>query len=254
MYKTLKVRNVCFGKPGIQVPICVSVMAEDRAQLLAEMQRVIALQPDMIEWRLDFWKEAQLPIARLAEEIRKIIKETVLLATYRTQYEGGVGEAGEPEYRKLVIDALQCRDIDLVDIEAGREEGRLLREAVQMQERPYIIASFHDFHRTPEDGQMEAILLGMKEAGADICKMAVMPEKEEDVDRVMELTDRLHRQFGEEMLLMTISMGTLGNRTRIIGGSVGSCFTFAAAVEGGSAPGQIPIEALRIRQKQAAGA
>ena len=40
--------------------------------------------------------------------------------------------------------------------------------------------------------------------------------------------------------LVTISMGKLGNISRVLGEVTGSAMTFAA-LEGGSAPGQMPI-------------
>lgn len=61
-----------------------------------------------------------------------------------------------------------------------------IREAVQaLQQHVQVIGSYHDFQGTPQEMQITKRLLAMHENGADIPKMAVMPQRKEDVLTLM---------------------------------------------------------------------
>src|SRR4029450_6364670 len=83
----------------------------------------------------------------------------------------------------------------------------------------------------------------MQELGADIAKIAVMPQKPEDVLRLLHVTVLARRQF-PRLPLVTMSMGALGSITRVAGFLYGSDMAFAVG-KAASAPGQIPIEDAR---------
>lgn len=270
-HKTLAVRGVTFGagigtkkrrdiqgcaecKP-VTIPICVSVMADTEETLYDEMKRVAMLNPDMIEWRIDFYRElgdicdSHDRFCEVLGNIRQHIGDIVLLVTYRTKQEGGMGERLGEDYAGICqtfcswgTDGLA----DMLDVEYMQTE--YLKEALENREEtaPKLVMSFHDFDNTPEDAVLHSILTGMAQKGADICKLAVMPESESDVSRILDMTKRIDREYQGQILLMTISMGEPGMRSRVYGGAYGSCFTFASAGEGqASAPGQIPINVLR---------
>jgi len=83
----------------------------------------------------------------------------------------------------------------------------------------------------------------MRERGASIAKVAVMPRSEEDVLRLLDVTIGARREF-PDLPLCTMSMGRLGSITRVAGFLYGSDMAFAVGKEA-SAPGQIPIEDAR---------
>lgn len=248
------VRNLCFGA-GDSYPICVSFMPENEDQIRTLSVAYQKASPDMIEWRIDHLSdlaarinEGEIPA--LSEQIRACFPETVLLFTCRTKDEGGKADLAPEEYRELIRQLLSAKDcFDLIDIEYAKKEilgEELLKEAV----RAGLLFSFHDFFRTPEDAYLEDLLESMIRDGAKIAKVAVMPEKEEDVERLLKLTRRVDRKIGADGLLMTISMGGLGTVSRIRGREYGSVFTFAGLSENTvSAPGQISFEALREERK-----
>ena len=100
----------------------------------------------------------------------------------------------------------------------------------------------HDFERTPPKDVIAGRLKKMEALGADICKIAVMPQSPQDV---LTLLDAAYSVFQTASVpLVSVSMGRFGAVSRIAGGMFGSAMTFAAA-EKASAPGQINVGELR---------
>lgn len=250
-HKTMRVRNICFGAEGVY-PICISLMAETEAELYEGLRRIKRLEPDMVEWRVDYFQNPQALCADRArfgailERMREILQHTVLLFTCRTAAEGGQAELTPQDYCEMCVQAAQQPQIDMLDIEIMRKGTLAAVRAVRKGGVPALVASYHDFSETPENGVMNRLLERMLREGADICKLAVMPRSQQDVERLLAVTRENDMRQDGQALLMTISMGTLGTVSRIEGCRWGSCFTFASADEnGGSAPGQISISALR---------
>jgi 3-dehydroquinate dehydratase-1 len=133
---------------------------------------------------------------------------------------------------------------DLVDVEvfAGKGEKRPLITALQ-QEGVTVIASSHDFAKTDDRDTLLARFHRMDESGADILKMAVMPQTFENVADIMQVTSEMREET--EKPLISMSMGSLGSISRIAGENFGSAVTFAT-VGAASAPGQFPIRELRM--------
>ena len=82
----------------------------------------------------------------------------------------------------------------------------------------------------------------------DILKMAVMPENERDTGNLMK-TVKTFTSENSRKPVIAMAMGPLGMITRISGALFGSCITFGTAGEA-SAPGQIPVERLRILMQE----
>jgi 3-dehydroquinate dehydratase-1 len=82
----------------------------------------------------------------------------------------------------------------------------------------------------------------MRQSGADVVKLAVMPQNAEDVVTLLQETSHFHRNFPETPVI-TMSMGPLGCISRVAGETFGSCVTFGA-FDKASAPGQLPVDEL----------
>ena len=76
-----------------------------------------------------------------------------------------------------------------------------------------VIGSNHHFDNTPSNGEIIDIMKKMEEQGADICKIAVMPEAKEDVERFMDVSSQLKDILN--VPIITMSMGELGAVSRI---------------------------------------
>ncbi|HFB1518171.1 type I 3-dehydroquinate dehydratase, partial [Neisseria gonorrhoeae] len=82
----------------------------------------------------------------------------------------------------------------------------------------------------------------MEDCGADICKIAVMPQSSEDVLTLLSATLEAKRLVAKPVI--TMSMGQTGAVSRLAGQVFGSSITFGSGTQN-SAPGQIGVSALR---------
>jgi len=110
-----------------------------------------------------------------------------------------------------------------------------------------VILSNHDFNKTPSKEEIVARLLHMEELHADIIKIAVMPENEEDVLRLLDASKEVYKKAQQPQLV--ISMGELGMLSRIACEKFGSSLTFGAVGET-SAPGQIEVKSFKVLPKR----
>ena len=79
-------------------------------------------------------------------------------------------------------------------------------------------------------------------AGADLPKVAVMPQSRTDVLELLAATAEMADQHPETPVI-TMSMGALGAVSRLAGEAFGSAMTFANPGQA-SAPGQVPLEVV----------
>ena len=103
--------------------------------------------------------------------------------------------------------------------------------------------SNHDFEKTPSFDEITGRLIGMKQLGADVAKLACMPNSAKDVLTLLSATEAVKAQYPDEPII-TMSMGKLGVISRISGELFGSALTFGSAKKA-SAPGQLEVTALR---------
>lgn len=243
MSKTVKVRNLVIGEGSPK--ICVPITGRDEEEILAETRAVLEVPADMAEWRADWYEKAanRDEVSGVLRKIRTLIGDMPLLITFRTEKEGGELEADPDTYQRICSDAICSGYIDLIDVElsAGDRIARaLLEEAHDAGVK--VIASSHDFDRTPDKSEIIRRLLKMEELGADILKIAVMPQNKSDV--AVLLSASVEASARTNRPLIAISMGQLGIISRIACESFGSSVTFAAASQI-SAPGQPAAAELR---------
>ena len=89
---------------------------------------------------------------------------------------------------------------------------------------------------------MRMLLEQIYESGADVVKLAVMPQNTKDVLHLLSETNAFHENHPDRALI-TMSMGAQGAISRVAGEFFGSCVTFGAG-EQASAPGQLPMTDL----------
>ena len=85
-------------------------------------------------------------------------------------------------------------------------------------------------------------LCKMQDLGADLPKIAVMPNTSEDVVTLLAATEEMSTKHANRPII-TMSMGGLGLVSRLAGETFGSALTFGAA-KAASAPGQISVDKL----------
>ncbi len=82
----------------------------------------------------------------------------------------------------------------------------------------------------------------MQELGADLPKIAVMPQNKRDVLTLLLATEEMTRKYADRPII-TMSMAGTGVISRLCGEVFGSALTFGAAKKA-SAPGQMGVNEL----------
>lgn len=240
----VKVRNVEIGT-GIP-KICVPIVGVTREEILKAAEDIKKLGADVVEWRVD-WYEDIFDAAETEETmkaLRAALGEIPLLFTFRTLKEGGEKDIETEVYVKLNQDAAKSGYVDLVDMEAftGDEAVKRVVETAHAC-GVKVVASNHDFHKTPDRKELVSRLCKMQELGADIPKIAVMPQTKKDVLTLLAATEEMVSEHADRPII-TMSMAGTGVISRLCGEVFGSALTFGAAGKA-SAPGQMGVEDLR---------
>lgn len=193
-----------------------------------------------------------------------------ILLTVRTGFEGGQVEITEDDYAEVVRELIAgVADVEAdagtapgtgptgtaasgvpgsasrgvpvaVDVEIDRAESGSLIASAREAGVP-VVASHHNFESTDSPERLLKTFAAMGEAGADVAKVAMMPQAPADVLRLLEATAAADASLPVPVL--GISMGSLGRTSRIMGADFGSCATFAQIGQA-SAPGQVEASIL----------
>ncbi|MGI6094210.1 MAG: type I 3-dehydroquinate dehydratase [Lachnospiraceae bacterium] len=223
--------------------ICVPIVGRCEAEILQEVAAVRDAKPDLAEWRVDFYEKAD--DVHAVEEMLSCLKDELdeipFLFTFRTKAEGGNRSITPEDYCRLNRMAAESQKPVLIDVEIDVPGSDDLIGNIH-ESGGLVIASHHNFLCTPTDGFMKEKLHEMEEKGADVLKLAVMPQSEMDVLRLLQVTVQMRDQ--SEKPIVTMSMSSLGVISRISGILTGSALTFAS-LGAASAPGQIPLQEMK---------
>lgn len=239
------IRDIVIG--GKKPLICLPLMAKQKSDLLDQAGQSNKSGPDLLEWRVDCFEQAEDRDVCLQslKELKKVIASTPLIFTCRSRLEGGHSKISEEKRLELITMALMTGDVDIADVEmSSGDEFIESIQKVKEQTRSKLILSYHNFEKTPPEEFIVDKLVQAEKMGADIAKVAVMPENNRDVLALMSATDRA-RTISVRIPIITMSMGPLGAVTRLAGGQFGSDITFAAGAVS-SAPGQLAIADVRM--------
>lgn len=230
----VQIGRLVFGQGNPK--ICVPLVGEGIPAIIAQMKAAFALPVDLLEWRMDyFFDDPKAALPHICEEKG----DYPLIATLRTAHDGGKAELSYGEYGKILEGVLGVSGMEAIDIELSAGE-EIIRPLVKKAKDKHIsvILSKHDFQKTPSPAEMVETFQRMHDLGADLPKIAVMPQSRRDVLALLEASLEADRRFGP---VVAISMGDLGKISRVSGSYFGSAMTFAAGAAA-SAPGQLSAE------------
>ena len=240
---TVKVRNIEIGS-GVP-KICVPIVGVTKDEIIAEAKTFDSIPVDVVEWRVD-WFEGVFEFDKVEDvlkDLREALGETPILFTFRTSKEGGEKAISNEDYKALNMAVAKSGYVDFIDVEAFTGE-EIVKSMIQ-EAHSYgvkVIASNHDFHKTPEKSDIIYRLRKMQDMNADIPKIAVMPQNKKDVLTLLAATLEMSEQFADRPII-TMSMAGTGVVSRLTGETFGSALTFGAATKA-SAPGQINVNEL----------
>lgn len=237
------VRNVKIGE-GIP-KICVPIVGITKEDIIAEVMAFQDIPVDVVEWRAD-WFEHVFEFEKVEEvlkELREAIDDIPLLFTFRTSKEGGEKAIADAVYAKLNKEVARTGYADLVDVEVFTGD-EIVKDIIDDAHAcgVKVVASNHDFDKTPEKDDIVSRLRKMQDLGADIPKIAVMPTKKKDVLTLLSATEEMATEYADRPII-TMSMAGTGVISRLCGEVFGSALTFGAAKKA-SAPGQMDARDL----------
>lgn len=229
-----------------QPVIAVPLVGETREAILKEAETVKALNPDLIEVRADFWnfiEDTDQAISML-RDIKAVMPDVPILLTVRIKAERGHQDVDTQKkfafYERAIAEKLPA----LIDVELayGRDVIQNFKKKLDGSGIKLVVA-YHDLKATPSSDEIKAIMEREIEAGGDVAKIVVKPNKEEDVLTFLNGTLSF-RRANPSFPIIASGSGDVGRITRLIGGLFGIDLTFASGVKG-SNPTQMPVGIVR---------
>ncbi|MCC0650255.1 type I 3-dehydroquinate dehydratase [Clostridioides sp. ZZV15-6598] len=243
MKNIVQVKNIKIGE-GIP-KICVPIVGKTKEEIIEEVNDLKGICLDVVEWRVDFFENVEniQQVKDVLNELRKYIPNTPLLFTFRSIKEGGQKLISKDYYTILNKEISNTGLIDLIDVELFMGD-EIVNEIVEFahEKEVKVVMSNHDFNKTPEKEEIISRLCKMQKLGADLPKIAVMPQNERDVLVLLTATNEMVQVYADRPII-TMSMAGMGVISRLCGEIFGSSLTFGAAKKV-SAPGQISVEEL----------
>ncbi len=167
---------------------------------------------DAVEVRVD-----SLPQPPSPEEILAI--PCPVIVTVRDAAEGG--------YRNLPIAVREALYLELlpaaaaIDIEAANLRHFSSVIASARSQKIAVIASFHDFEKTPAPGALVRIAKRAVAEGATCVKFATTPRSPADLAGMLTLFEKI------DVPVAMMGMGPLGKLSRLLFSRCGSCLNYA---------------------------
>ena len=237
------VRNVKIGEgiPKIIVPI-VGVTRDD---IVSEAKTFDSIPVDVVEWRVDWYEDVfdTEKVKETAAALREALKDIPILFTFRTSKEGGEKAIEAADYAALNKAVAADGNVDMIDVEVFTGD-EIVKDIIDSAHASgvKVVASNHDFFKTPEKDDIVGRLRKMQDLGADIPKIAVMPQNKRDVLTLLAATEEMSSEYADRPII-TMSMAGTGVISRLAGEVFGSSMTFGAAKKA-SAPGQMGVQDL----------
>lgn len=242
--KTVTVKNLVIGEGTPK--IIVSLMGKEVSSVESEAHYYRDFDFDILEWRIDHFNHVDNidSVLDAAHKLRTIIREKPILFTFRTAKEGGEKEIAPQAYIALNKRMIDSGLVDMIDLELFTGDQLVSDTIAHAHAKGVkVVMSNHDFHKTPPKEEIVKRLCKMQELGADIPKIALMPQNKNDVLTLLLATQEMSEKYADRPII-TMSMSKAGVISRLAGEVFGSAATFGA-LKKASAPGQIAIKDLR---------
>lgn len=245
MINSIKIREVEIGAgaPKIIVPL----VGTTESEIISKCEEIKDMPIHMAEWRADFYNDV-FDIEKTLDtlsKVRTVLGRLPLLFTFRTKKEGGEKEINMETYTALNLAVAASGNVDFVDVEIFSGDDVVNENITNIHKNGVrVVGSNHDFFATPPKNEIISRLRKMQDMGADIPKIAVMPNSTDDVLTLLTATAEMYEKFADKPII-TMSMSAKGVISRVVCEAFGSAMTFGAVGQV-SAPGQIQVEQLKL--------
>jgi len=238
------IRNVQIGQGA---PKTIVPTTGKTAEEVLKQAQVIGANADaeVIEFRIDYLdNQDATAIGDLGVQVAKATGNKPLILTFRTKAEGGAKAIEDAQYGELYLKLLKRGFIDMLDVEMFRDPQVVAKLVAQAHKSGVkVVMSSHDFAKTPDAAEIVERLRKQDAMGADVLKIAVMPQSPADVVKLLDASVQIRQTYSTKPLLV-MSMGGVGAITRLSGEVFGSDLTFGM-IGVPSAPGQVEVKELR---------
>lgn len=203
-------------------PAVVGIVDSIQARRLAARLKPGAL--DVLEWRADCLpKTDALPASAFP-----------WILTVRHPREGGAGNLADEARKQRYLQLLRGAAFVDVELRSMRTMTHVLATAPGVR----IIASYHDFQKTPSATTLHELAARAADSGAHILKIATRTSKPADIIRLLEL-------FSISPLPVAVmGMGPLGFSSRLLFAASGSVLNYGW-LHRPNVPGQWPALELK---------
>lgn len=241
--KTVRVRGLVIGE-GMP-KICVPVGGADGEGVLEEVTMAAGSNADIIEWRADFFQEHAADVfCGILPELRNGAGEMPLMFACRSRSEGGRAELEPDDCARLLLAIIETGCVDMVDIELSLGDRRVRRLVDAAHGAGLtVVVSCHDVLRTPPGDELVKLFRRMRDAGADIPKLAVRQHSFNDVLTLLAATDEFVRHAACPVVSM--SMSGAGAVSRLLGEVCGSSITYGSMRCAQPGGGSLAVDDLR---------
>lgn len=213
--------------------VCIPIVEMTVEKALRAIKKADRMA-DLIELRVDYLKEFEL------EHLLSGGKKPFIV-TNRREEEGGKYKGNERKRLSILKEAIHLAT-EYVDVEM-RSERLLLHALIENRRKTRIILSFHDFHRTPSQKELQRLFDRMTRLGTDVVKIVTFARSWEDNLNVLSLIAYARERKQE---IVTFCMGEKGKISRIIAPLIGASWTYASLNKNRpSAPGQLTVREMR---------
>ncbi|MBW4081213.1 type I 3-dehydroquinate dehydratase [Paenibacillus sp. S150] len=241
----LKVREAVFG--GGKYLLCVPLAGSTVDQLIAGVNRSLEFNPDLYEWRVDYFGSYPQPgpVLEALAALRAAVGNKPILFTPRHFAEDGASDIPDGHKFELIDHVSRTGLVDLIDIEQRYGRACLSLWSKKLHERSVrLVISHHEFHKKMNPGEVLKVLQCGQEWGADIGKIIV---KASSFKALADFSDAIH-EARDTFLKIPVIAGAVGKASplmRVLGDYLGSDMTFAMAGGRRSHAAQLHIQDIR---------
>lgn len=214
--------------------ICVALGFSTPSELSRAAEQEYKDGNSFLEFRLDYLRDPTAGF-NLIRSLNRRYPELHLLATCRHKQNGG-RFIGSLEQQVAILQDAAKSGATVLDLEI--ESAERARAALHtLHDSAPLIVSYHNFHNTPA---LDPVLRRLQRVPAAAYKIATTACKPSDNLRLLQFA-REHRGTP----LIALAMSEMGTPSRVLAPSLGSVFTYAAALEcERTAPGQLSAKVM----------
>lgn len=211
--------------------ICISIRGPSYEEAVQQIKQAIA-QADLIELRLDLFTNLDD-----VKQLRALFSIPMLF-TLRSALQGGACQLSE-EQRLEAIRKIARLQPEYLDLE-NHVSPDFIHEIHISHPEIKLVISYHNFDSTPTNDELDSVYQNMLQMPTHFYKVAVTPHNSIDTLRFLQWAQR-----SSDGRLISISMGSHGQISRILAKLVKSPLTYAALDDNQqTAPGQLSAKTL----------